>query len=75
MNKPEINEQEPEQNHSRRLFFRWVGQVVGGASLAGIGLGITNPLNALASSRRCMIQSISLDLQTLNAFSVQHIVR
>lgn len=44
-------EQEHEQFHSRRRFFAWAGQIAAGVSLAGIGLGLTDPLKALAATK------------------------
>lgn len=46
---PENLGKELEQSRSRRGFFNWIGQVVAGASLAGIGLGLAKPLTALAA--------------------------
>lgn len=40
-----------ESKLSRRGIFKWVGEVVAGVSLAGIGLGLENPLNAFAASK------------------------
>lgn len=42
---------EPESKLSRRSVFKWAGEIVAGVSLAGIGLGLENPLNALATSK------------------------
>lgn len=43
-------EQQAERTPSRRRFFKWTGQVVAGASLAGLGLSFANSANALAAS-------------------------
>ncbi len=51
INKPKENGLDLEQVRSRRSVFKWIGQVAAGASLAGIGLGLANPLNALAASK------------------------
>lgn len=40
--------QEREPGRSRRVFLTWVGQVAAGISLAGIGLGLTNPSSVFA---------------------------
>lgn len=40
-----------ESKLSRRGVFKWAGEVVAGVSLVGIGLGLENPLNALAASK------------------------
>lgn len=45
--------QGPEQLHSRRRFFNWVGQVVAGVSLAGIGIGLTSPAYAKSVEPEC----------------------
>lgn len=37
-----------EQSDSRRNFIKFVGQIVTGASVAGIGIGLTQNRNALA---------------------------
>lgn len=50
-NIPQKTGQDHQQFSSRRGFFQWVGQVAAGASLAGIGLGLTNPLNAFAANK------------------------
>ncbi len=44
-----------EESQSRRRFVKWMGQIAAGASLATIGLGITNPLDALAASKKAAI--------------------
>lgn len=49
---PENIKQQFEESQSRRRFVKWVGQIAAGASLATLGLGITNPLNALAASKK-----------------------
>jgi len=38
----------PEPSQPRRKFFVWVGQIIAGASLAGIGLGLVDPKAVLA---------------------------
>lgn len=40
-----------ESKLSRRGVFKWAREVVAGVSLVGIGLGLENPLNALAASK------------------------
>lgn len=42
--------QQREQTQSRRSFFTWAGQVAAGVSVAGIGLGLANPMDTLAAS-------------------------
>lgn len=37
---------------SRRGIFKWMGQIAAGASIAGIGLNIANPLTAQAESNQ-----------------------
>lgn len=53
LKKPDVGGQELEQSRSRRGFFKWIGQVAAGASLASIGLGLTNIKNALANCIVC----------------------
>jgi hypothetical protein len=48
-NIPEKIEEKFEQPRSRRGFLTWVSQVVAGASIAGIGLGLVKPLEAFAA--------------------------
>jgi hypothetical protein len=50
---PEPTGQENKQWQSRRKFFHWVGQVIAGASLAGIGLGLTQPAYARPTQPDC----------------------
>ncbi len=52
---PEHLKQRFEESQSRRRFVKWMGQIAAGASLATIGLGITNPLDALAASKKAAI--------------------
>ena len=52
---PENIKQQFEESHSRRRFVKWMGQIAAGASLATIGLGITNPLDALAASKKAAV--------------------
>ena len=42
---------EIDPSRSRRHFFNWISKVAGGASLAGIGLRITDSTTALAATR------------------------
>ena len=52
---PENIKQRFEESQSRRHFVKWVGQIAAGASLATIGLGITNPLDVLAANKKATI--------------------
>lgn len=51
---PENIGKEREQSRSRRSFFSWVGQVIAGASLAGIGLGLAQPTYAKSNEPDCL---------------------
>ncbi len=52
MSNLENSNQRFEEAQSRRCFVKWIGQIVAGASLATIGLGIANPLDALAANKK-----------------------
>ena len=45
-----LNDAEQHDHSSRRGFFKWIGQAVAGASLAGMGISALNPLNVQAAN-------------------------
>lgn len=50
ISKPDDFKLKVERTASRRSLFKWMGQVAVGASLASIGLGLADPINAGAAS-------------------------